>query len=115
METNVAYVKNGIVKNILLFDDPTQEGVDLFLDQQSSSVAIICNDGQQAYIGGTWDGETFLPSRPFASWVLNDAGNEYVPPFLPEGNINAYSWNEGTRSWDQISEDIIALPADDLI
>jgi hypothetical protein len=62
-----------------------------------------------AGIGFTYDEEkdAFIPPQPFASWTLNaDTCLWEAPIQMPTFDIEdpkAYSWNEETTSWDEIS------------
>lgn len=108
MEHNVAYIKNGIVKNILVFEDVSDISLlESFKSIYDATDFVIC-ENKTAFVGGLWNGEKFFPYRPFASWVLNEREDEYIPPFLPDGDPRGYEWNEATISWDQINPDYVA-------
>lgn len=52
-----------------------------------------------AGIGHTYDStrDAFIPPKPFASWVLDEATCRWDAPVAkPEGD---YSWDEATTSW----------------
>lgn len=55
---NYAYIKNGIVTNVALFDNPSQELINFFISDLGLD-AIIKTDN--ASIGYTYDGNQFLP------------------------------------------------------
>ena len=59
-----------------------------------------------AGIGYTYDSDrdAFIPPKPFESWVLNEETclwEALVPYPSDDGD---YTWNEGTLSWDPVSE-----------
>ena len=48
--------------------------------------------------------DAFIPPKPFESWVLNEETclwEALVPYPSDDGD---YTWNEGTQSWDPVSE-----------
>ena len=66
-----------------------------------------------ASIGYTYDDDrdAFIPSKPYASWILNETTCQWEAPVTqPEltqeqiDNKNYYSWNEETQQWDLINE-----------
>lgn len=52
------------------------------------------------------DRDAFIPPQPFESWVLDeDTCLWEAPVALPDdADTVAYEWNEGTQSWDPVSE-----------
>lgn len=54
-----------------------------------------------AMIGGTYDAQrdAFIPPKPFASWVLNDATCLWEAPTPMPNDGGPYFWNESTLSW----------------
>ena len=57
-----------------------------------------------AGIGFTYDNirDAFIPPKPFASWVLNEATCQWEAPTpMPTGD-GRYTWNEETLSWDEV-------------
>lgn len=55
-----------------------------------------------AQIGGSYDENrnTFIPIKPFPSWILNEDTLEWdAPTPIPGEN---YVWNEETLSWDEV-------------
>jgi len=58
-----------------------------------------------AGIGDTYDAskDAFIPPKPYDSWTLNeDTCNWDAPTARPTDN-KIYGWNEGTKSWDELS------------
>jgi len=58
-----------------------------------------------AMIGGTYDEtrDAFIPSKPYASWTLNESTCQWEPPVARPGEdtpTKNYVWNEDTTSWD---------------
>ena len=58
-----------------------------------------------AGIGYTYDStrDAFIPPKPHESWVLVEESCLWVPP-VPMPEDGDYTWNEGTQSWDPVSE-----------
>ena len=56
--------------------------------------------GNYAGIGYTYrsDIDAFIPSKPFASWVLNETTCQWKAPIdMPTDGL--YTWDEATTSW----------------
>jgi hypothetical protein len=53
-----------------------------------------------AGVGYTYDADidAFVPPKPYASWVLNDAAQWEAPVPMPEDG-QMYSWDEDSQSW----------------
>jgi hypothetical protein len=56
-----------------------------------------------AGIGYTFDStrDAFIPTKPYASWQLNENTCLWNPPIPKPNDNNFYTWNEVTVSWDQ--------------
>jgi len=54
-----------------------------------------------AGIGYTFDSgrDAFIPPKPFASWVLNEATCNWDAPVARPEDDKMYSWDEATTSW----------------
>lgn len=51
---------------------------------------------------GFWydpDRDAFIPSKPYASWLLNDATCTWEPPVPMPDDGEAYVWDEANVSW----------------
>ena len=62
-----------------------------------------------AGIGYTYDAgiDAFVPPKPYASWVLNDAAQWEAPVPMPEDAGTGeppkmYQWDEATTSWVEV-------------
>ena len=57
-----------------------------------------------AGIGFTYDNirDAFIPPKPFASWVLNEATCQLEAPTPMPTDDKRYTWNEETLSWDEV-------------
>ena len=58
-----------------------------------------------AGIGYTYDTgrDAFIPSQPFASWVLNEDTCLWTAPVAVPTDGKIYQWDETTTSWIEIS------------
>jgi hypothetical protein len=60
-----------------------------------------------AGIGYTYDAarDAFIPPKPFASWILNEATCLWDAPVAYPTDGKIYTWNEDTTSWDEVTND----------
>lgn len=58
-----------------------------------------------AGIGYTYDSgrDAFIPPKPFASWVLDEATCQWDAPTAMPTDGKMYSWNEETLSWIEVA------------
>ena len=58
-----------------------------------------------AGIGFTYDEQrnAFIPPSPFLSWVLNEDTCLWQAPTPMPTNGKPYSWNEDSKSWDEVA------------
>jgi hypothetical protein len=108
-QLNYAFIKNGEVVNISVFEDSINNEIfELFKETHSLDDILLANEN--AAIGGTYDGSKFWPPSPFPSWVKDQDTNQWIPPIpCPEYNEEdpkLYVWDEETTSWiiDPIKE-----------
>lgn len=103
-ELDYAFIKNGNVVNIALFDNPSEETLNIFKEFHEVDVILLAND--KTVIGGTYDGQKFWLPQPFFSWIKNEETNEWeapVPyPAFDEENPKYYTWNEEILNWEEI-------------
>jgi len=54
-----------------------------------------------AGVGYTYDSgrDAFIPPKPYASWLLNEATAQWEAPSPMPTDGKKYSWNEATTSW----------------
>lgn len=97
-----ALIKGEHVVNVLAFDDPTKELLDLFI--QEHNVDDIIEASIFASPGGTYDGLMFWPPKPYSSWVKNYESNEWEPPIPYPNDDKNYIWNEDMLDWEEITE-----------
>lgn len=82
----MAYVKNNIVKNVILAeDDWNYDGY------------IEFNDENPAYIGGEYLEGYFYPPQIYSSWT-KDKG-KWLPPVPYPNDDRIYEWSEEQQNW----------------
>lgn len=99
-EQNYAFIKDNNVINIGVFDNPTQELLDIFIDQYNADSCIPGNEN--AEVGGTYDGYKFWKKKPSESWIKDEETNQWVPPVPIPSNGKRYIWNENIQQWQEI-------------
>lgn len=59
-----------------------------------------------AGIGYTFDSgrDAFIPPKPYASWVLNEATCNWDAPVARPEDDKMYTWDEATTSWIEVTE-----------
>ena len=92
-----AFIKNGIVENILVFASHDQALLNQCKEQFASDEVVCCCDYGIAYINGTWDGFIFKPKKLFESWVWN--GTDWEAPIPMPLDENFYKWSEESNNW----------------
>ena len=56
-----------------------------------------------AGIGYSWDGTGFAAPQPYPSWTLDKETYLWTAPVAMPTDGKAYSWNEDSKSWDEIT------------
>ena len=85
------YVKNPTVSYQLVNGIYT----DVFSWEQMNSEEIAA---KQQYMRDGW-----AAMNGFASWILDEETCEFVAPIPKPDEINIYTWNESTTSWDLVT------------
>lgn len=64
--------------------------------------------GNFAGIGYTYNKklDAFYPPQPYPSWVLSSKTINWESPVPYPDDGKKYQWNEDTKSWDVVTEDI---------
>ena len=62
--------------------------------------------GNYAGIGFTYDEnrDAFIAPQPYPSWLLDEDSCTWAAPIPMPEDGELYTWNEGTQSWDPVSE-----------
>lgn len=101
-EEKYGFIKDGNVVNVAIFDNPTQELLDIFISEFSLDSIIIATD--KAEVGGTYDGTNFWRVKPFPSWIKNEEINDWVPPSNYPTDGHKYIWDESIPGWKKTDE-----------
>jgi hypothetical protein len=97
---NYAFIKNDKVVNVVVFDDPTEEILQIFKNEHE--VDLIIEATLKTVVGGTFDGNNFWIIQPFPSWIKNENTIEWeAPTEMPIDGFD-YQWNESKLKWVKI-------------
>ena len=115
-----AYMKNGfvskvhVVENSVITDadgvEQEELGQEFLAGLHGYNPSDVIQCSYNANIRGNYPGvgyaydeieDAFIAPKPFESWVLDDNYDWVAPVARPDGD---YMWNEGTQSWDPVSE-----------
>lgn len=100
-EKNYAFIKNNVVINTVVFDDPTVELLAYFKEeyQLDDIVPVIYENS----VGSADDDTKSWPPQPYPSWIKNEELREWEPPIsyptVEKGSDENYVWDENTISW----------------
>jgi hypothetical protein len=100
-EKNYAFIKSGVVVNVVVFNDPTEELLELFKNEHQIDSVILADE--RTGIGGTYDEERnlFILPQPYPSWVLDEDVMWQAPiPYPNDGGI--YKWVEDDLNWQLV-------------
>ena len=114
---------NNIVTEVIVGKNEGEDGIDWeqhygdFRGQACKRTSYntqggVHNSGGTPYrknyagIGYSYDSvrDAFVPPKPFESWSLDETSCLWEPPVAYPSDGKVYSWNEGTTSWDEITE-----------
>jgi len=112
-----ARVENGLVSQAIVINNSDCGGGD-FPESEEAGQAFIESLGidgewkQTSYsasfrgnfagIGYAFDGDNFIPPKPYPSWTLN--GATWIPPVAMPEDGKRYIWDEETLSWNKIGQ-----------
>ena len=91
-------------------DAPTEKAGIAFLQKTQNYpfwVQTFKDRSQRKNYGGIGykydeDRDAFIPSKPYNSWTLNEDTCQWEAPVAHPDDGKRYSWNESTKSWDEI-------------
>lgn len=92
-----AFVKNGEVINIAVFDSPAENLLNHFKIDQNLDLIIPATN--YCRLGHIYDGEDFYPPQPFPSWTKDKTLKIWVPPVEKPKDGKEYVWDESIISW----------------
>ena len=102
-EVNYAFIKNGDVVNIAVFEDPTDAQLLAHFKNEFSLDNIVLATNKAA-VGGTYDGTKFWLPKPYPSWVkgADDWEAPVAYPTFDREDPKYYRWDETTTSWVEV-------------
>lgn len=96
-----ALIKNGIVVDIILFDNPSEELLSFFKNEKEVDSIVLATE--KTTIDGEYDGNMFWTIKPFTTWIKDLNTNSWIPPIpypaLDELNPKTYFWSEEHQQW----------------
>jgi hypothetical protein len=105
MSNRYAVIKDNLVVNVILFDTPSQETLDFFIQDLNVDKIIPCPEKCAPKF--TWDGSKFISPQYFLSWSYDEEINDWVPPTPKPDDGKRYGWDEPTLSWKEVLFPII--------
>ena len=98
LDKNYVYIRDGIVVNTVIFNNPSQELLDFFIAEQELDAIILAD--KHAVIGASYDGVNFIPPATFPSWIWDSEKERWEPPVeFPVYDGKEYTWDETSLSW----------------
>lgn len=100
---------NTVLRVIVTDNNASNEGYDWLIERLGGNwIQTSFNSNFRnkfAAVGDIYNQQrdVFIPPKPFDSWVLNEDTCLWDPPVSYPNDGNAYSWNEGSQSWDLFS------------
>jgi len=113
--SHFAHITNGIVDQVIVIDQETLNTGHWGDPSEWVQTSYRTQGGQHpegrplrknyAGIGYTYDTQrdAFIPPKPFASWLLDEATCLWNPPVAMPTDDKRYMWNEDTLSWTEIA------------
>lgn len=113
--SHFAHITNGIVDQVIVIDQETLNTGHWGDPSEWVQTSYNTQGGQHpegrplrknyAGIGYTYDTQrdAFIPPKPFASWLLDEATCLWNPPVAMPTDDKRYMWNEDTLSWTEIA------------
>ena len=104
-----AAIKDGVVQNIVVFDDPSEETLNAFKEELDVTDFVLIPDDRESdavqpqwwhahFIGSTWDGVKFTSPSPGEGWVFRASDHVWLSP-KPEKPYPSHVWDETKWSW----------------
>ena len=113
--SHFAHITNGIVDQVIVIDQETLNTGHWGDPSEWVQTSYNTQGGQHpegrplrknyAGIGYTYDTQrdAFIPPKPFASWLLDEATCLWNPPVAMPTDDKRYTWNEDTLSWTEMA------------
>jgi hypothetical protein len=99
---NYAFIKNNIVVNIAVFDDPSEDLLNNFkLEHNVDSIVLAT---ENTYMGSTYSEGIFTAPYRFNGWLWNNDKKEWEPPTPYPTDGKTYEWSEYFFEWVALEE-----------
>ncbi len=97
MEKNYAIIKDQVVIDMIICNDPT----DIFLNEIKTlyNSDYVLQANEDSVIGDTYDGFKFWKIQPYPSWTKNEKTNQWDSPVSFPLDGKKYTWNEEHQNW----------------
>jgi hypothetical protein len=101
---NYAFIKNGTIVNIVVFESPTDEDLQTYKTLYEADTVVLAT--VHAEVGGGYDGANFIriTGSPYPSWTWSTEVENWVAPVDYPTDSKYHRWDEETISWVVIEE-----------
>lgn len=94
-----AFIKNNVVINTAIFEDLTEEMLNIFKNDFELDHIVLTVDTAEP--GHEYDSGKVWPPSPYQSWIKNyEKGIWEAPVPKPDDTLH-YKWDEESLSWMQ--------------
>lgn len=100
-----AYIKDNVVVNIAIFDNPEQELLNFFIQENNLDDIVLANE--KTAINGTYEDGYFYPISPYPSWIKDTENKDWMAPIPYPSDGKNYYWNEENTCWTLYEEPVI--------
>jgi hypothetical protein len=94
-----AFIKNGIVINVAVFDGHDSELLQSIINDFNLDEIVCCCNHGIPLLNSKWNGIEFTPPAPYPSWVWDSTLKTFIAPVEYPSDDNVYLWNEESNSW----------------
>lgn len=104
-----ALIKDSVVINMLVFEDPSEELLNHFKNEYNADIIMDVTNEPHCNVNTIWDGIDFKLPQPYPSWEFDEEYWEWIPPVpyplsIDNENQKQYTWNESILDWEEVSE-----------
>jgi hypothetical protein len=97
---NYAFIKNQIVVNVAVFDDPTLELLEQFKNEFELDEIVLTPHIYVVPSDSYADGK-FIAQQTYNGWIFNEEEYCWNPPIAYPTDGLVYVWDNETLSWVQ--------------
>lgn len=112
--SHYAKIENGIVIQVIVAEEDVLKQFPGHWVQTSYNTSANTHlhgkeplRGNFAGVGFTYDDkhDVFYSPQPYPSWILNTSTWTWESPVAHPTDDKSYSWNETTKSWDELTQE----------